>query len=326
MAKKRFEKNKTDIRSLDRERVGGKGSRKKKRRRSSYTRIALVVTVLAVAAVGVALSLTVFFKIKNVDVSANNTAYSSKQIITAGKIQFDSNLIRLDSDSVENRIEKALPYIEEAKVKKILPTTVELEVKAATVAGYVKTETGYAIISTKGKVLETLTEDPVSLDRNLAEIKGISAEKVGVADFVPDENNMLAAVDKIYSQLGSALSKEVTEINVTERINLSFVYRDRIEVRLGSESEIAEKIKFVALLIADSSKIDSDDMGIIYASNPKRVSFLRKGSYSEYLAEQEKLQAEQNPPVDPEIEGEENEQNSSENSSQNTSPDKENQD
>ncbi len=288
MAKKRFEKNQTDMRSIKNADIGRRG--KKKRRRSSYAKITLVLTVLAVAAVGVVLSLTVFFKIKNVDVSGNTEFYTPKQIISAGKIEFDSNLIRLSSSAVSDRIETELPYIEEAKVIKKLPTSVELNITLATSAGYVKNGSSYYTVSTRGKVLEIGKKLP----EKLPEIVGVETEKIKVADVLPDENGSFSSIQHIYEKLGSALSRDITEIDVTDNLNLSFTYRDRVEVRLGSESELAEKLKFVAILIADGEKIDDDDMGIIYASNPKRVSFLRKGSYSEYIAAQEKLEQEQN--------------------------------
>lgn len=305
MAKKRFEKNQTDMRSIKNADIGRRG--KKKRRRSSYARITLVLTVLAVAAVGVVLSLTVFFKIKNVDVSGNIEIYTPKQIISAGKIEFDSNLIRLGSSSVSKRIETALPFIEQAKVIKRLPTTVELNITAATSAGFVKNGSSYYTLSTRGKVLEIGKKQP----QKLPEIAGVKVEKVKVADVISDDNGIFSSIQGIYSQLGSAISRDITKIDVSDNLNLSFTYRDRIDVRLGSESELAEKLKFVAILLADGEKIDDDDMGIVYASNPKRVSFLRKGSYSEYIAELEKLEQDKNQQNEQVQENEQNTESSS---------------
>jgi len=288
MAKKRFEKNQTALRGMNNADIGRRG--KKKRRRSSYARIALVMTVLLVAAVGVVLSLTVFFKIKNVDVSGDSGIYTPKQIISAGKIEFDSNLIRLSSNAVSKRIETALPYIEDVQVIKKMPTTVELNITQATSAGYIKKGSSFVVVSTHGKVLEIVKKQP----QKLPEIVGIEPQKVKVADMLSSENKAFLAIQSIYEKLGSALARDVTQINVSDGLNLAFTYRDRIDVRLGTESELAEKLKFVAILIADGEKIDDDDMGIVYASNPKRVSFLRKGSYSEYIEAQQKLEEEKN--------------------------------
>jgi len=81
----RFEHNKTSIRNRD---TGSSPAKKgrRRRRRTSGAKIALVVTVLLALVIGVVLSLTVFFKVKSIDVYGE-TRYSSKEIIKAGKIE-----------------------------------------------------------------------------------------------------------------------------------------------------------------------------------------------------------------------------------------------
>lgn len=286
MSRSRFEKNKSDIRKIDN---GGAAKRRtKKRRRASVGRIALVMTVLAVAAVGMALSLTVFFKIKTIDVYGESR-YSSKQIIEAGKIALESNLIRLDSGVVSERIETKLPYIESASVKKSLPTTVELHVTQARVAGFVKTKSGYSILSTSGKLLEKTDKLP----EKGAVINGVDVEGVAVAGRISDDADALESIKAIYDALGEGMSSNITELNVGDKINLSFVYRDRVTVRLGSAGDLSEKLKFVSKILNDPQKIDEDDVGIVYASNAKRISFLREGSYKEMQEQLLKEQEEQ---------------------------------
>lgn len=285
MARQGFEKNKSNIKKID---GGAMPKRRKKRRRSSYARIMLVIIVLAVTVVGTVLSMTVFFKIKSIDVYGE-TIYSSKQIIDVGKIKLESNLIRLDSRAVEERIEKSLPFVAEAKIYKRLPTTVDINVTAAQTAGYIETKGGIFEISTEGKILSKLKKIP----SGMAKIEGLGEFEAKVSEFVPSENEALSYVTRIYTELGKAISKDITSVNVSDRINLSFVYRDRITVKLGSETDLNEKLKFVLQLLVDSEKINQDDIGIIYATNAKRISFLRKGSYLE-MQQQLELEKEQN--------------------------------
>lgn len=278
MSGKRFEKNKSEIRKLG----GGAVKKTKKRRRSNAGRIALVVTVLSVALVGVILSLTVFFKTKEIDVYGESR-YSSKDIVAAGKIELESNLIRLDSKKIAGRIETALPYIEKVELVKKLPTTAVLKVTEAKVAGYVKTDEGYSILSTNGKVLEKVDELP----EKMAEILGIDANGVKVSELISDESGALSSARAIFNELGVGMTSGVTKLNVTDRINLEFVYRDRVTVRLGSETDLKEKIRFVCKILNNPEEVDEDDMGIIYATNAKRISFLRNGSYKEYIQQLE---------------------------------------
>ncbi len=245
--------------------------------------MALVVTVLLVAAVGTVLSLTVFFKIKSIDVYGESR-YSSKEIIKVANVQLESNLVRLDSEQISGRIEKELPYIEEVKIKKRLPTTLEFNVVAAKIAGYIAADDGYYIVSTEGKLLEKSVDKP----EKMAEINGITLEKPSVSQYIDGEN--IKYVKKIYEAFGEGMSSNITALSVGDRIDLSFVYNDRVTVKLGSESDLSKKLKFVVKIISDPNEISEDDMGIIYAGNAKKISFLRKGSYTEYLSSLESEQ------------------------------------
>jgi cell division septal protein FtsQ len=194
---------------------------------------------------------------------------------------------------IAKRIETKLPYIEDVKVKKRLPTTVDLNITAAKTAGYIEAEGKFLIISSEGKILEIAKKKP-----KLATIDGIVVTEPKEAQYIKDEKNSIEYVKKIYSLLGEGMSSGVTEVDVSDSINLSFVYKDRITVKLGSEANLKEKLKVVVLLLTSPEEIHEDDVGIVYASNPKRVSFLKKGSYSEMQQqlkeEQEKLEAENN--------------------------------
>ncbi|MBQ8868430.1 MAG: FtsQ-type POTRA domain-containing protein [Oscillospiraceae bacterium] len=283
MKRSRFEQNKSNIRS--RETGAATVSRKRRRRRSSVAKMALVVTVLLVAAVGTVLSLTVFFKIKSIDVYGE-TRYSSKEIIKVANVQLESNLVRLDSEAISDKIEKELPYIEEVKIKKRLPTTLEFKVVAAKIAGYIAADDGYYIVSTEGKLLEKTADKP----EKMAEINGITLEKPVISQYISGENDNISYVKKIYEAFGEGMSSNITSLSVGDRIDLSFVYNGRVTVKLGSESDLSKKLKFVVKIISDPNEISEDDMGIIYAGNAKKISFLRKGSYTEYISSLESEQ------------------------------------
>lgn len=278
----RFEHNKQGIRNRDTGASSTKRKGRRRRRNNSAARITLVVTVLISLVVGIVLSLTVFFKIKSIDVYGESI-YSSKEIIKAGDIKLESNLIRLNSNAISKRIENTLPYIEKVRVKKSLPTTALLEVTAAVVAGYTEESGNFYVISTEGKVLEIKKDKP----QNTATLLGINAKDKKVCQYVTDDKNSIGYVNKIYKAFGDVMSRNITEVNVSDRVALSFVYNDRITVRLGSENDLTEKLKFVIKILSDPEKISQDDMGIIYATNAKKISFLRKGSYQEYLQELE---------------------------------------
>jgi len=163
-------------------------------------------------------------------------------------------------------------------------------VEAAQIAGYVEHNSHFYLLSTKGKVLEILSDKP----ENTATLLGVSVNDKKVCQYVENEQGSMDYVNKIYTALGQVMSKNITEVNVTDRVGLTFVYNDRITVRLGSENDLSEKLKFVIKILSDPEKISQDDMGIIYATNAKKISFLRKGSYEEYLSQLEAEEKQQN--------------------------------
>ena len=250
----KFEQQKTQLRKSD----DRSTRRRRRRRRPASLRALLVLTVLLVTAVGAVLSLTVFFKIRSIDVYGESI-YSTEEIVSAGNIALESNLIRLDGKKVAARIEQKLPYLERVRVSKKLPTGVVLEVTAARTAGYVQTEQGYSILSCGGKVLEICEELP----ENVPTLTGVSADKTAVAGKISDPKN-LKSVQAVYDALGRGMSKNVTAMDVSDSLNLSFVYRDRVTVQLGSQSDLSEKLKFVVKILSDPGKVGEDDVGIIY--------------------------------------------------------------
>ncbi|MBQ9937374.1 MAG: FtsQ-type POTRA domain-containing protein [Oscillospiraceae bacterium] len=251
---------------------------RRKRRKSQAGRIVLAATVIIVAITAAILSLTVFFNIKAIDIYGESK-YSSKQIIKAAGVELDSNLIRLKSKEVEKKIEDKLPYIQNAKIVKKLPTSLEIRVQSAVVAGYIEENGNFSLVSVEGKLLENLKTRP----EGYAEIIGVSAENVKLSQTIKDENGSLKSVEKIYSAFNSQGQNNITKINVSDSLNMSFVYRNRITVELGSTAELDEKLNFVSKILKDTTKIGEDDVGTMYASNARRISYRRSGSYEEIL-------------------------------------------
>ena len=251
---------------------------RRKRRKSQAGRIVLAATVIIVAITAAILSLTVFFNIKAIDIYGESK-YSSKQIIKAAGVELDSNLIRLKSKEVEKKIEDKLPYIQNAKIVKKLPTSLEIRVQSAVVAGYIEENGSFSLVSVEGKLLENLKTRP----EGYAEIIGVSAENVKLSQTIKDENGSLKSVEKIYSAFNSQEQNNITKINVNDSLNMSFVYRNRITVELGSTAELDEKLNFVSKILKDTTKIGEDDVGTVYASNARRISYRRSGSYEEIL-------------------------------------------
>ena len=107
-------------------------SGKKRRTESKYVwrRLAAFALFLLLIA-GIVLSLTVFFKLRVVQVRGTLEIYTREEISAASGLKAGTNMFRFSTQSVEKRIMRTLPYASEVKVTKKLPDKVLIEVKEA---------------------------------------------------------------------------------------------------------------------------------------------------------------------------------------------------
>ena len=101
--------------------------RKKRRRRKQNLSLYYAAIFFLVAVVGIILSLTVFFNVKEVTVTGNSI-YTNNDIILSSGIKTGDNLIRLSSSRAEKKIVSSLPYVDTATITKKFPDKVEIEV------------------------------------------------------------------------------------------------------------------------------------------------------------------------------------------------------
>lgn len=138
---------------------------KRRRRR----RLAAVLALLVVVGIGVWLSLTLLFKIESFELKGD-TRYTLEEVSNVFAFEPGESMFSFSAGNAQKRIEAQLPYVETAKVRRKLPSTIIFEVTEATEAYCLPWEDGTAIVSSKLKVLRTTDTAPDGLMR----IEGLS--------------------------------------------------------------------------------------------------------------------------------------------------------
>ena len=128
--------------------------RRKLNIRALYAGAAVIAAVVILV-----LCMTVFFNISEVEVRGV-TLYTDDQIINAGGIYEDMNLVRTDVFRAEKRLTDNLVYIDEVKVSKEYPSTVVIDCVEAEKAADIQFEGGYYVLSTSGRILEADNSAP----------------------------------------------------------------------------------------------------------------------------------------------------------------------
>ena len=135
--------------------------RKKRRRRGRNLLYYIMFTMIAVA-VGLILSLTVFFKIETIE-AEGLTHYTPEEVIQTTGIKLEDNLFRVDDRKVSQALTDTYPYIESVQLRRNLPSKLTLKITEAQPLGTFLQEDGsYVVVSDKGRVLELGSGTPPS--------------------------------------------------------------------------------------------------------------------------------------------------------------------
>ena len=227
--------------------------RRRRRRRMFFFYIFLFLAVIGTA---VTLSLTVLFRVERIEVQGESR-YSAEQIVQASGLETGGNLFLTDTGEAASAIEKALPYIGEAKVSRVLPSKLSISVQEESAASAILWEGQYVVLGASGKVLELASAAP----ENCPVIKGVvmqQAEPGSAAAFADEEASTV--LQRLESALSAVGVSPVSEIDLTDLYRVSVLYDGRISLQLGAPTNYEEKLRFFTALL-EQGRISETDSG-----------------------------------------------------------------
>lgn len=201
--------------------------RQKNRRKKIIIRTLIGIIFLCV---GVVLALTLFFNINKIVVSGDKV-YSDKEIIDASGVNMGDNLIFLSKTAINEEISSELAYVGTAKIKRRLPSTLEIVIVKTDAYMAIASDGYYILLDRNTKVLE---KDLETVGENivLANLGEIESVKVGEVISLKEE--------KVFTKLNDVLSEcenvgitEITSIDLSDIYNIKLVYQGRITLELG---------------------------------------------------------------------------------------------
>ena len=101
--------------------------RSKNRRKETLRRIFYFLLALFLLAIVVAISVYLFFRMKEVTVRGNDR-YTAEEILSVCGFSDEDNLFTVDLDKAEDAIRKNFPYIRDVSFKRVLPSTLIITV------------------------------------------------------------------------------------------------------------------------------------------------------------------------------------------------------
>ena len=237
------------------------GKPQKRKRNMSLHYSAVVLIVLIIFSV---LSVTVLFNIETAMV-IGSSIYTADEIIRVSGIEGGDNMIRKNLGKAEKAITSELIYIEEARIKRKLPSSVEIVIVPCVETASLQDEGGFMIVSETGKILR-ISEEPAE---DTQVFYGANpAEELKIGDTFRSEDE--AKTDVVYKLMELAENKFVsgiTSFDVNDRLNISCVYDNRIDIELGVITDVDYKFKLANEII--STRLSPDAEG--------RLNMLKNG-------------------------------------------------
>jgi len=265
----------------------GRKVRVNRRRRRSNLMTYCAIAVAVFTAIGLVVCLNFLFNLKEVRVEGVSL-YTNDQILLVGGVEKGANLIRTNTSIIEQRLVETLPYIEKATVSKDYPNSLNIKIVEARKSADIEQNGAYYVISTAGMILEAGNQFH---DPELPLIKGYTIKE-------PEINKELTSEDSVKTKVLLQLLKEIREarfsgitvIDLTERNDIVMMYKDRIELRVGSSFDIPHKLRDLKAVI--DTRLEADFEGtLIYNGVNSGISAITKAAREAAAAEAAKRNA-----------------------------------
>jgi len=222
----------------------------KRRKKSSLPVLFIVIACVVIVVVCAAL----FLRINIVEVQGNST-YSEQEILDTAKVDTGKVFIAVKTGEIAQRL-KSLTYIKDAEVKYKFPQTLLIKVTEHDEAIAIEDGGEYWIADKDGTLLrktDSITETQILL-------KGVKVKETckikQIMQFDGDQyshavNVALAVIAAIYD---CEIENRVTEINIANVGYISFIIEDRLNVIIGSSTDVKKKIELVVTALNNSNQ------------------------------------------------------------------------
>lgn len=237
--------------------------RKSKKFKLLVKRTFILISFFAIIAIlffGINLLLTKVFSIHSITVE-ENTKYDNSEIIKASEIKEGDSFIFSNVHSAEEKIYKALPYIDGVKITKEFPDKTRVSVKTADPQYVLYSNNEYLILSERDKLIEKCSELPPELI-NIVGVK-FSVSEIGKIIY---ENEI---TKDIFLNIANTFKNNglnnIKEIDVSDIDNIIINYDNRLKIKIGKNEDIDYKILTAKEIIMN--KIGSSEKGTLDLTN-----------------------------------------------------------
>ena len=230
---------------------------KRAKRNTRIKRLLKIMILLGIVIGGSIFAMTSpMFNIKEIQV-VNNNIVTSETIISLSELKVDENMFRFSSYSVKNKI-KENAYIEEVKIHRKIPNTIQIEILERQPKYSVDFMGKYAYINTQGYILEVS-----DTNMELPVIQGISTKEEEIVPNNRLNNDDLTSLENIIKIMDIAkennLDIKVTSIDISTKNQYSiYIQEEKKRIHLGDNTNLGNKILYAVSIMEKEKGIEGD--------------------------------------------------------------------
>jgi len=216
--------------------MGWKKQRRMSRSAAVYIPLGALIIVLLVI-----FGTSGFLRVTEIVVNGA-TKYSDDDVVAFSGISPGDNLLFLDVRAAGRRIQVALPYISTARVTRVPPDKIRIEVRESTAIASLGFRDEFLLIDSTGRVLER-TE---TASADLIEVLGINPSEVDEGSQLRvaqgGEMQLQYMLDVLSAIERTGIQDDVSYLDVSTIAEISFGYLERFKVVLDSLNNLRQNL------------------------------------------------------------------------------------
>lgn len=244
-----------------------KQARQIKKVKKALINVSLIILIITAITLFL---LSPIFSIENISIK-NNEKLSQEEIISLSQIEKGTNLFKIRNAEIKNNI-KENAYVDEVKVNRILPNTIEITVTERKVAYLLEYGSSYAYIDEQGYILEISSENIT----DKIKIRGYKTTEDNIKPgnrLIKEDLNKLNDVAIITDTAkNSGINAQITSINIENQNEYSlYMESEKKTVHIGSISNLDTKMLYLQVMLEK----EKDNEGEIFLN----IDFKTKNPY-----------------------------------------------
>lgn len=294
---------------------GNSQKRSKKPLSAGARKLMAAVTILIMVCATVLLAAFMLFKVSEIQITGDTIeGCQQEDILAICGYKAGNNLLFISTGDKEKKLKAGIPYIEEVKISRHLPGTIEIHLTAAQVAACVAQGDSWLYLNGGGKVLER-QDKPLE---GVMRVSGLELPETEVGQVISikkpeqlqesgeESSSGSAPAQKqdadyekalqtyngyeAYKTVAAKLVKaeavgDFTSLDLSDLSNITMLYRDRIQFLLGSPVELEYKIdlglRSVAKLEEENPNGKSTGtLDLTYADESKKAFWAEGGVFT----------------------------------------------